>query len=1030
MSSKIGYLILAHEASDCLMRSMRILGRGNSRIALHLDASMTVSERREVFKKATAHGQVEEVEPIACKWGDWSLNEATLNGIRHLLDQGDEVSHIVLLSGSHFPIKPPVRLEEFLSEYPDKDFIEHHDSRCHNWVKRGEGLERFNFYFPINQREHPRAFNVLTGIQRKLGIQRRMPAGVNPNLGSQWWCLRKDTCNELLKRLDYDPSIERYFRMTWIPDECFFQSMVPAIRPRENIVNTAFVLHALNGFGRPYVFYQDHTDHLINGTSHFFARKISGESTELLNRLEANCVDDAESRDLHPVLPHELPSDNDMLSRHLAKNQLLDRPLPGHPHNTYRDKLKELTQTVIAIIAPGAGHQLTSTMESVSEEINGLVWLGRPYNRDAYNPHRREDILSMGAESKDIYEQFSHQLAWSMVSVTNGATMMVIDPENDDRAWKALASLRNFHPITLTDAREKQSVTALNQLSGMKEAFPIWQSTRESLVQDVADIITLGATSEGAAGHTVWKNIFILWDSSIHEAPRVVQRNWMMWKALNPDWKVHHYDLERLEKTIGHWPTHANEATTQVKAKALQLELLLQHGGIWVDATLLPTQPLNTWLLDALAGSGFFAYRSRQPSKRLLDNCLLAVAEPNHPIIRKWHRGYFNFWKHNWAPCDPHSEAERTYRKASVGRMPKFRADDPPHYTMHHIFNQLYESDSEVHRLWNVTTTMRPAKMLRPGRKCPTANPSETREAIFLNDAPVMKLADAIHWPNHVIDEHCHDVLVRHKGVSKSLKLPTLMPAKGQLSCDAAAKQKDCFVIYTNPRCGSYLLVDLLNRLSGVECLGEVFKPDNIELPPELRKQLPDGIQERNANPLGYLARCISLTQQEHAGFKLFTSHIDLVGRYVLSSPHFKKILLSRNNFDTYISLMRAEKSGIWLDRGKSAEPEDPSFVFDSHGFEQHLRRCNESAARFTSYSTEYPDHFIQVEYEEIVNREAFSRICPFLGLPMPSVGTLQSDMQKQVTEPLTQLVRNHAEMRAYLSTRHPELMPYLEAKS
>ena len=112
MSSKVGYLILAHGAGDCLMRSLRILGKGNSRIALHLDASMPEPERREIFKQASVHGEVEEVEPIACKWGGWSLNEAALNGIRHLLDQGDEISHIVLLSGSHFPIKPPARLSK------------------------------------------------------------------------------------------------------------------------------------------------------------------------------------------------------------------------------------------------------------------------------------------------------------------------------------------------------------------------------------------------------------------------------------------------------------------------------------------------------------------------------------------------------------------------------------------------------------------------------------------------------------------------------------------------------------------------------------------------------------------------------------------------------------------------------------------------------------------------------------------------------------------------------------------------------
>ena len=319
MKLKVGYLILAHEGSDGLMRMLRILGTGHSRIAIHLDASVEAAERSQTLSQARQQAEIEEVDAICCKWGSWSLVEATLRGVRHLLSSGDEVSHIVLLSGSHFPLRPPAELESFLAQHADKDFIEHHDARKHNWVKKGEGLERFNYRFPINQREHPRLFSVMTAIQRSLGLKRKMPAGLQPYLGSQWWCLRRETCRLMLKRLSDEPSIERFFKQAWIPDECFFQSLAADVCSESEIINTAFVHHTLTPVGRPYVFYNDHVDELMRRQAHFFVRKISPGATQLLEKLEATILKRQQSNTPADTDPSSLEAQNDELSNRIEQ---------------------------------------------------------------------------------------------------------------------------------------------------------------------------------------------------------------------------------------------------------------------------------------------------------------------------------------------------------------------------------------------------------------------------------------------------------------------------------------------------------------------------------------------------------------------------------------------------------------------------------------------------------------------------------------------------------------------------------------
>ena len=54
----------------------------------------------------------------------------------------------------------------------------------------------------------------------------QVPAGfMLPHLGSQWWCLTRQTLSAILESPDR-AEIDRYFRRVWIPDESYFQTMV------------------------------------------------------------------------------------------------------------------------------------------------------------------------------------------------------------------------------------------------------------------------------------------------------------------------------------------------------------------------------------------------------------------------------------------------------------------------------------------------------------------------------------------------------------------------------------------------------------------------------------------------------------------------------------------------------------------------------------------------------------------------------------------------------------------------------------
>jgi hypothetical protein len=86
-------------------------------------------------------------------------------------------------------------------------------------------MERFTLRFPFSWRTQRWLFDRYVRLQRLVGFQRSIPNGIVPHLGSQWWCLTRQTLSAILQGPDralYD----RYFRRVWIPDESYFQTLV------------------------------------------------------------------------------------------------------------------------------------------------------------------------------------------------------------------------------------------------------------------------------------------------------------------------------------------------------------------------------------------------------------------------------------------------------------------------------------------------------------------------------------------------------------------------------------------------------------------------------------------------------------------------------------------------------------------------------------------------------------------------------------------------------------------------------------
>lgn len=273
----VGFVMLCHTALDRAAQVARHWAERGCPVVIHVDRRV----RAPVFDKLRR--DLEGVEDIrfsgrhVCEWGTWGLVAATQEAATLMLGAFPQVRHVFLASGSCLPLRPVAELQAYLAARPRTDFIESVTTADVGWTVGGLDLERFTLRFPFSWRKRRGLFDAYVQLQRRLGLRRRIPPGLSPHLGSQWWCLTRATLSAILddpRRAAHD----RYFRRVWIPDESYFQTLVRLYATE--VESRSLTLSKFDFQGKPHVFYDDHLQ-LLRRSDCFVARKIWPHATRL-----------------------------------------------------------------------------------------------------------------------------------------------------------------------------------------------------------------------------------------------------------------------------------------------------------------------------------------------------------------------------------------------------------------------------------------------------------------------------------------------------------------------------------------------------------------------------------------------------------------------------------------------------------------------------------------------------------------------------------------------------------------------------
>ena len=269
--------MLVHTALDRAEQAARHWAMGSCPVVIHVDA-MVPRKTYSAFVKALSDvPTVLFSKRYRCEWGTWGIVAASQAASELMLSEFEDVRHVYLASGSCLPLRPVEELIEYLEDRPRTDFIESATTADVPWTVGGLDQERFTLRFPFSWKRQRFLFDKYVELQRRLNLKRRMPKGLVLHMGSQWWCLTRQTLTAILQgadRREYDS----YFRHVWIPDESYFQTL--ARQFSTNIESRSLTLSKFDFQGKPHIFYDDHLQ-LLRRSDCFVARKIWPHASRL-----------------------------------------------------------------------------------------------------------------------------------------------------------------------------------------------------------------------------------------------------------------------------------------------------------------------------------------------------------------------------------------------------------------------------------------------------------------------------------------------------------------------------------------------------------------------------------------------------------------------------------------------------------------------------------------------------------------------------------------------------------------------------
>jgi hypothetical protein len=213
-------VIMAHTAPERVRRLISVLAE--QPVVLHFDAKAPAAMLEAAVRGRPDHLYVAPRHD--CRLASFSMVAAELAALRVALRE-TEAEHVVVISGTDYPLVDPRRLGERLAARAGRSWVRTDPLPYPGWDSRlfGDGgWWRFRYRF-LHRGDQ---LVTVRGKPLFLPVRRALPAGLAPTASEQWKIVSRRDLTDLLDVLDRRPDLLRYARSMYIPDESFLASVL------------------------------------------------------------------------------------------------------------------------------------------------------------------------------------------------------------------------------------------------------------------------------------------------------------------------------------------------------------------------------------------------------------------------------------------------------------------------------------------------------------------------------------------------------------------------------------------------------------------------------------------------------------------------------------------------------------------------------------------------------------------------------------------------------------------------------------
>ncbi|WP_020183468.1 beta-1,6-N-acetylglucosaminyltransferase [Methylotenera sp. 1P/1] len=206
----IAYLILVHRYPEQFKRMFKAIHHPLNHYLIHIDKTSGPEISKNIQMFLNDYPNAELLKPEKALWGGYSLVNIELRGMARLLQINQEWTHFINLSGQDFPLKTQKFIRSFLTENPNKEYIQALDQLQH----RPDTMHRvLDFCYELGSK-----------IFRP-NIRRKFLKGVTPYIGTQWMIVSRRFC-EFAATSKESQRYKSFYKNSFIADEGFFQTVM------------------------------------------------------------------------------------------------------------------------------------------------------------------------------------------------------------------------------------------------------------------------------------------------------------------------------------------------------------------------------------------------------------------------------------------------------------------------------------------------------------------------------------------------------------------------------------------------------------------------------------------------------------------------------------------------------------------------------------------------------------------------------------------------------------------------------------